>query len=112
VNGIHVALMGDPTLRLHPVLPPSRLRARPGSTVELRWRPSPDPKVTGYHVYRAQAQAGPFVRLTAAPVAEARYTDRGRRGSTRPVYMVRAVRWQRGPSGVYLNASQGTFAAG
>src|SRR2546422_8435754 len=42
-NLIHVALMGDPTLRLHPVAPPASLGgSTSGGSVTLTWTASPD----------------------------------------------------------------------
>ncbi len=110
VNGVHVALMGDPTLRLHPVPPPSTLRAARGSSIALRWRASPDRKVKGYHVYRSRADTGPFERLTSSPVPVTAFTDAAAPHGTLH-YMVRAIKRQTGPSGSYWNASQGIFAS-
>jgi hypothetical protein len=100
-HGVHVALMGDPTLRLHVVAPPSAL-TREGD--RLTWRPSPDPDVA-YHVYVAADENGPFERLTASPIRETTFVAK-----TSGVFMVRAVRLETGPSGSYMNASQGLFA--
>jgi hypothetical protein len=42
-GGTPIALMGDPTLRLHPVVPPSGLNGGVnGSGIALTWNPSPD----------------------------------------------------------------------
>lgn len=103
----HVALMGDPTLRMHPVAPASALRAAANGSggVDLSWGPSPD-VVAGYHVYRAPTAAGPFTRLTADLLAGNSYTDAT--GGT-DVYMVRAVKLEQTPSGSYYNPSQGIF---
>src|SRR5207244_7923993 len=50
--GVHVALMGDPTLRLHQVAPVSALQATSGNgAVNLSWSGSAD-NVVGYHIYR------------------------------------------------------------
>ena len=70
----HIALMGDPTLRLHRVAPPSKLESRKSGTQSvLTWSPSPDAGAT-YHVYGAAGPAGPFTRLTEAPIAERTFT--------------------------------------
>ena len=54
--------MGDPTLRMHIVAPPSALLVSTGSGgVNLTWNASPN-TVVGYHVYRAPTGAGPFTR--------------------------------------------------
>ncbi|HYG21301.1 MAG TPA: fibronectin type III domain-containing protein [Verrucomicrobiae bacterium] len=104
---VHVALMGDPTLRLHAVAPGSALNVTsvPGGA-QLSWTPSPN-AVEGYHVYRASTAAGPFERVTASPITTAQYIHPT---TTTGTYMVRAVKTQISGSGTYLNLSQGIFA--
>lgn len=47
-NMIHVALMGDPALRLHPVAPGSSLSGAAGAgEVTLNWAASPDASLVG-----------------------------------------------------------------
>ena len=105
---IHVALMGDPTLRLHMVAPPTALSAvNSGSGVNLSWTASTDP-VLGYHVYRVSGANNSFVRLTSSPVTQNTYTDSS--GSGTGQYMVRAVSLQTSASGSYFNPSAGAFA--
>ena len=78
---VHIALMGDPTLRMHPVAPVSNVSASvAGVGVLVRWSPSTDSAIVGYHVYRAANENGPFTRLTANPVAVSAYTDLGASG--------------------------------
>jgi MBG domain (YGX type)/Bacterial Ig domain/Bacterial Ig-like domain (group 3) len=107
MRGVHIALMGDPTLRMHPVAPPSALALATNSSggVDLSWAASPDP-LLGYHVYRAPSAGGPFVRLTSELISGTSYTDPAPISGT---YMVRAVRLEVTPSGSYYNASQGAF---
>jgi hypothetical protein len=104
---IHVALMGDPTLRMHPVVPPSCLvvNTNPLGGIELRWNASPEANA-GYHVYRASNTNGPFNRLTSNPIATTNYVDPAN-GSY--IYMVRAVKLEISASGSYYNPSQGIF---
>ena len=103
----HIALMGDPTLRMHIVAPPTNLVAVANGSVgvDLSWNASPD-TVLGYHVYRAPTAAGPFTRLTTNLVAGTSYTDPA---VATNVYMVRAVKLEVSGSGSYYNASQGIF---
>jgi hypothetical protein len=103
-----IALMGDPTLRLHPVAPPGSVTGTQSATsVNIGWTASSD-AVLGYHVYRAPTARGPFTRLTTAPVSGNSFVDNSAvpAGS---VYMVRAVKTETAGSGSYLNASQGLF---
>ena len=106
-GGIHIALMGDPTLRMHVVAPPTNLAAQTnGSNISLQWNASAD-TVLGYHVYRADGTNGTFTRLTSTPVTGTNFTDSGVLNAGN--YMVRAVKLETSASGTYYNASQGAF---
>ena len=51
----HAALLGDPTLRAHPVAPsPTGSAWRTSDRVHLQWDASPETELLGYHVYRAK----------------------------------------------------------
>lgn len=102
-----IALMGDPTLRMHVVAPPAQLvvATNAGGGVDLLWEASPD-SVLGYHIYRAPTVAGPFTRLNGNLITATTYSDP--MVSTN-VYMVRAVKLEESASGSYYNASQGIF---
>lgn len=107
-RGIHVALLGDPTLRLHPVAPPADVRIRTEERgVRLNWTASPR-KVNGYHVYRSNAEFGPYERITKEPVRGQAVDDPD--GTPAHYYQVRAVVLQESTTGTYYNSSQGVFA--
>lgn len=95
-RGVHVSLMGDPTLRIHPVAPPGPVTRGKG----LAWTASADAS-SGYHVYRKDA-AG-WTRLTAEPTKETRWPE-AKAGTS---YIMRAVRLEKGSWGSYVNASLG-----
>src|SRR5262249_50913636 len=101
---VHIALMGDPTLRMHPVGPVANLAANASGSqmVILRWTPSND-SVLGYHVYRAATSLGPFIRLTGSLISGATFTDSAAPAGAN-VYMVRAVKLETTPSGSYYNS--------
>ena len=105
---VHISLHGDPTLRLHPVVPPVDLSAQGGSGVRLSWRASSDNNLLGYHIFRAIDGQQNFVRVTSEPVSALEYTDPSPAGDY--IYMVRALKREQTPSGSYLNLSQGIFA--
>lgn len=107
-RGVHIALMGDPTLRMHFVTPVSGVAVAPGAAggADLTWIASPD-AVLGYHIYKSATAAGPFVRVNADLVPDTSFTD-----PTSPspcVYMVRAVKLEVSASGSYYNGSTGIF---
>ena len=101
---VYLALMGDPSLRLHVVAPPSNLTLS-GNT--LNWTASPDATVLGYHVYRATSSLGIYTRLTTNPVVGTSYTDAG--GGSNFHYMLRAVKLEVSTTGSYYNASNGIY---
>lgn len=105
-RSIHVALMGDPTLRMNPIAPPANLAiaAQGLNRVSLDWRASSDASIDGYNIYKAHTEQGPFYLSNAIPVTETSYLD------TLPflgknVYMVHAVRKEITPAGSYYNLS-------
>jgi hypothetical protein len=107
-RAVYIALMGDPTLRMEPVAPPSGLTAKASQgAVTLAWSGSAG-SVEGYHVYRAPSPASPFARLTSVLLADTSYTDTTASGGTN-TYMVRAVALETNSSGTYFNPSQGVF---
>ncbi len=107
---IHVALMGDPTLRLHPIAPPTAVTVTGDRTqVTVTWTPSSEP-VLGYNVYRSTNAAGPFVRVNEILLPGNTYTESDL-ATGDYTYMVRAVNLQTSGSGSYYNASQGAFAS-
>ena len=109
---VHVALMGDPTLRMHVVAPAANVTAAGGSgSATVSWTASTD-AVAGYHVYRGPGASGPFTRLTPSLVAGTSFVDAAAPGGN-PTYLVRAVKLETTPSGSYWNASTGatTLAA-
>ncbi|MDB6123470.1 MAG: hypothetical protein JWQ71_2463 [Pedosphaera sp.] len=104
---VHMALMGDPTLRMHPVKPPTSVTGTSTSGVILSWTSSAD-TVQGYHVYRSPNATGPFTRLTSSLLTNTSYTDTSALSGSY-TYMVRAVKLETSGSGTYFNPSQGAF---
>lgn len=107
-RNIHVALMGDPSLRMVYVNPPSNLSLTPVNNqnhVQLSWTASQG-GVDGYHVYKSQNELGPYTRVNANLITAVNYTD------TLPDaglswYMVRAIHLETTASGTFYNSSQG-----
>lgn len=108
-RGVHQALMGDPTLRMHIVRPPGSVRreAESGGGIRLSWPASPD-TVLGYHVYRASGIGSVFTRLDAGGVADTTFLDADPSPDMQ-AYMVRAIKLETTGSGTYLNLSPGAI---
>jgi hypothetical protein len=104
---IHIALMGDPTLRMHVVPPPTDLEAKSaGADLELTWE-STGSATDGYNIYRADKPQGPYERLNATPVKGTSFLAENPSPASK--YMVRALRLETSGSGTYYNLSQGSF---
>jgi hypothetical protein len=106
---VHVALLGDPTLRAFPVRRVAELgavSAGPQGQVALSWSASEDAEVRGVHVYRSTSASGPFTRISTEIVVENTYVDAVETAGDW-WWMVRAVKLQETASGSFFNPSAG-----
>lgn len=107
-TGVHVALMGDVSLRTDYIQPVSNLAFvtpyHAGATIS--WTASPDPAVIGYYVYRADSLYGHFERITPTMVTTTSFLD-GVGVSGLKYYQVRPVKLTLTPSGKYYNLGIG-----
>ena len=107
-GSVTLSLMGDPTLHLFVVDPPTQLTATINGGISIHWEASNDTGVSGYHIYRSNSLNGSFTRLTNEPVRDTYYFDPT--AFTRPlVYMVKAIKLEQTGSGSFYNSSQGVF---
>jgi hypothetical protein len=104
---IHIALMGDPTLRMHVVAPPRDLHADSVAVgrVKLRWKRAEDVG-EGYRVYRSDRLRGQFHRIASTSAADTTYEDASPLLGAN-VYMVRTLKLETSGSGTYHNLSPG-----
>lgn len=108
MHWVHIALMGDPSLRMNMIAPPTQVQTTtpiPGSVL-INWTASVD-SVLGYYVYRSNELFGVYERISPSIVINNSFVD------SSPVngnnfYQVRAVKLQQGFSGTYYNTSIGT----
>ncbi|MEM1318983.1 MAG: MopE-related protein [Bacteroidota bacterium] len=104
----HIALMGDPTLRLHPLRPAADLMADTSSNdILLSWQASADAEL-GYHIYR-RINGEPQELLAAFHTATS-FSDPCYVPNADYEYIVKAVRLEQTGSGSYYNSSQGIGA--
>ena len=104
---VHIALMGDPTLRNDIVAPVSYVEATAtGTDCYITWSPSPDP-VLGYYIYMKNDTLTDYFRINPDPVTGTSYNDTCLLYPGVYTYMVRAVLLQQSQSGTYYNLSQG-----
>ncbi|MCB9182754.1 MAG: hypothetical protein H6591_02465 [Flavobacteriales bacterium] len=106
----HVSLMGDPSLRMKMLVPPSALTiTNVGGYASFAWQPSTE-TVDGYHLYAIDAANGAVTRITSSIVSGTSFTAATVPYVSGREYMVRAVRLITEPSGSYYNLSLGAAA--
>jgi hypothetical protein len=110
-NGTHMALMGDPSLRHHMILPPTNAVLETNTDrnqVTIKWSASTEPDVIGYHVYRSQKYTGEYGEPINSQLIEEEtsFTDLQPFGGTNH-YLVKAVKITETGSGSYTNMSLG-----
>ena len=106
----HLALMGDPTLRLTMVAPPSNLTVtNAGGAVSFSWTAS-NGSVLGYYLYEFNATSGAITRLNSTPITGTSWSSGTVPFVAGREYMVRAVRLESSFSGSYFNLSLGTIS--
>jgi hypothetical protein len=111
-RSITADLMGDPTLRQHPVTAPTSLTVTPSpGAATLNWQALADPARTGFHIYRSTERLGAYTRLTATPLPanSTSFTDAARPAGE-VFYQLRAIALTTVYTGTYLDQSQALFA--
>ena len=108
---VHVALMGDPTLRMHVAIAPSSAFAGvEDESVRINWSPVGGLNIEGYNIYRSTDQFGDYELLNDTPVDGTTYLDTPP-SSALYYYLIRTVVLETSASGTYLNLSPGTPAS-
>lgn len=104
---VSISLLGDPTLRMNYITPPTSLAtSQLEDNVLLNWAASDADCLVGYHIYRRDDSQQPFYRVNKNPVNQLAYID-SCVVAGEYTYMVRAVALETSASGSYFNLSQG-----
>lgn len=106
-EGVHVAQLGDPTVRMYYVAPPGVVAAATDAeNTVINWAASSDPDVNGYNVYR-RLEAGLWTKVNTDLIAETSYTDTSVPDAGVYIYMVKAAKLKSNASGSFYNESHG-----
>lgn len=105
---VHIAQLGDPSLRAHYVdIPPVLISTgQADGSVELNWA-APASTVDGYYVYRRALGIESWTKLNTTPITATNYTDVSLTTGGQYEYMVRSVELLTTGSGRYRNQSLG-----
>jgi hypothetical protein len=105
-NAIHIALMGDPTLRLFPIQTPQDLSfTEEGNSIRLTWQS----QATNFLVYRIDTAQHSIHRLTSEPISAKEYLTPKYLGNY--LYSVRAVQTETTGAGTFRNLSAGALVS-
>ncbi|MBO6516254.1 MAG: T9SS type A sorting domain-containing protein [Bacteroidia bacterium] len=110
-NQIHVALMGDPTLRLHMFQPPENVTVtakKANEEVEIAWTAPSNTTLDGYNVYYSRDSLGPYTQANTALITATSFTHASPYNG-KVYYMVRGQRLENSKSGSFENLSHGSF---
>lgn len=108
-RGIHVNLLGDPTLKAYVVAPPTNLLLEDqDGYVQLTWTAAPGP-VDTYYVYLRTASEDSFELLDSTTATSYQASFQGQ--ELNHLYVVRAAKLEVTPSGSFYNLSAGAAAA-
>lgn len=109
-EGVHVAQLGDPTIRMYYVAPPGVVAAATeAENTMINWGASTDPFVDGYNVYR-RVEGGLWAKVNDEIITETSYTDVSVPEAGVYIYMVKAVKLKENASGSFYNESHGREA--
>ena len=107
-NGVHMGLLGDPTLKLHPMVKPGSVQhAISTHSVLLSWSGSPaTDSVAGYAVFKKPEGQDHFLAIGRTPAGSTSFTDTCLLLGLN-YYLVRPFRWEKSKGGTYLNYGTG-----
>ncbi len=106
-RGIHMALMGDPTLRSQYVFPPNNFTVNNIDGVAImKWEASGEP-VIGYNIYKRNDSLNVFEKINNLIIKDTFFIDSCLIYPGVYEYMVRAIKLEKTNSGSYYNMSTG-----
>ena len=109
-NKIHVALLGDPTLKMRHLSPVNKVSAvSQNNLVKLNWSKALG-KHDGYVVYRFDTAANTYFRVNKNfIIKDTFYNDSTNFNNGKNTYTVRAIRLETTASGTWYNLGSGAF---
>ncbi|MEY3690235.1 MAG: hypothetical protein RIT37_1797 [Bacteroidota bacterium] len=105
-RGTHIALIGDPTLRMTsnmPIETPKNIGVTSTVSAQIDWESVPN--ASGYLLYKSTSETGPFEALTPNPITETTFNDINANWKQDVVYQVRAVMLRETKSGSFYEVS-------
>ena len=106
-RGVHIALMGDPTLRMHVLEPVENIQAvQENSDINLSWNEVSEAE--GYFVYRLKDFYSKAELISEGIVEETSFTDKSPLPG-KNIYMVKTTAMEKTNTGYFRNTGTGQF---
>lgn len=107
----HIALLGDPTLRMYPVPSVSDVLCAitdgTNNQIDVDIIPGDETDIIGYHIFLAKERFGLYTRVTETPITFPQQIYAIIDGEAYPYVMVRPVKLEITPSGSFYNMGAG-----
>jgi hypothetical protein len=108
-EGVHVAQIGDPSLRMYYIIPPTEVLVENDVTLaNLTWTASADGTIDGYNIYR-RTENGLWSKLNTEIVTGTSFVDESITEPETYIYLVKAVKLKTNASGTFYNESLGSI---
>ena len=106
---VHVALMGDPSLRMYYVAPPTDLELTElNNGIQINWQKPTNENVDSFYIYRTDSLEHHFTKIATATASDTTFTDFFPSDSTN-FYMVKTLKLEHTGSGSFFNLSLGVL---
>jgi len=100
---VHVALMGDPTLRMYYVAPPTDLvLTQVNDSIQITWQIPTNESVDSFYIYRTTSLDSSFVKIFTATATDTSFVDPSPFDSTN-IYLVKTLKLEQTASGSFYN---------
>jgi hypothetical protein len=110
-EGVHVNQLGDPSLRMYYLAPPSDVIVDSDvANADLSWTTSTDGTIDGYNVYRRSA-GELWAKLNTEIITVTSFTDVDLPGAAEYEYLVKSVKLKTNASGSFYNESLGAIGS-
>jgi hypothetical protein len=106
-DNVELSLMGDPTLRLGVIAPPSNLAVNVSGNLLFSWTAAPGETGASYLVYQVGANGG-LTRVTPNPITTTSYQSTINNSVQNKNYIVKTYKLITSQSGSYYNTSIGS----
>jgi hypothetical protein len=110
IKGMHIALMGDPTVRFYRLPPPTNLTFnRNNGILNFRWDYSDD-DIIRFEVYKSNKDRTDFELIAIVPYSDRFLMYYESNEDINSIYIIKAVKMQQSLNGTFVNRSIGAFA--